>query len=194
MILQGAARLFAEHGVRKPSVEQILKAAGVSRRTFYRLYTSKEDVVAALYRLGTNRLIEACTLAISEESDPVKRIDRCIDAHLQAAREFGRLVFVLGGEAQGHESPLHARRMEVHKSLVALFSTRGSQADVDPLFYRGLILVIEGVTRVMLLECDEGRSVTEASVERARNVLRRIVTAAVEGEGRGVAPMPTQKS
>lgn len=196
MILQGAARLFAERGVRAPSVEDILQASGVSRRTFYRLYAGKEDVVAALYQLGTNRLIEGCTLALSEERDSVRRVDRCIDAHLQTAREFGRLVFVLGGEAQGHESPLYARRMEVHQTLVSLLSARPRDRDsrIDPLFYRGLILVIEGVTRVMLQECNEGRNVTEASVERARNVLARIVTAAVEGKGKGVAPMPLVKS
>jgi AcrR family transcriptional regulator len=194
MILQGAARLFAEHGARKPSVEHILEASGVSRRTFYRLYSSKEDVVAALYQLGTNRLIEGCTLAVTEESDAVKRIDRCIDAHLSSARDFGRLIFVLGGEAQGHESPLYARRMEVHQTLVSLFSARaGAQSNIDPLFFRGLILTIEGVTRVMLQECDEGRNVTEASVERARRVLKRIVTAAVEGRGEGVSPMPLLK-
>lgn len=194
MILQGAAKLFAEQGARKPAVEHILKASGVSRRTFYRLYSSKDDVLAALYRLGTNRLIESCTLALTEEVDAVKRIDRCIDAHLQTAREFGRLVFVLGGEAQGHESPLYARRMEVHQTLVSLFSARSAATSmIEPLFFRGLILTIEGVTRVMLQECDEGRNVTEASLDRARRVLRRIVTGAVEGQGDTVAPMPLAK-
>jgi AcrR family transcriptional regulator len=195
MILQGAARLFAEHGIRKPSVEHLLEAAGVSRRTFYRLYASKEDVVAALYRLGTSRLIDGVTLAMSEESDTGRRMERCIEAHLQTAREYGRLVFVLGGEAQGHESPLYARRMEVHHALVSLFSGRaGAQSSVDPLFYRGLIIAIEGVTRVMLAECDDGKNVTEASIERARRVMRRIVSGAVEAKGEGVAPMPLLKS
>jgi len=192
MILQGAARLFAEQGVRAPSVEHILKASGVSRRTFYRLYSSKEDVVAALYTIGTNRLIERCTLALSEERESVRRIDRCIDAHLNSARELGRLVFVIGGEAQDHESPLYAERMRVHETLVSLLSEHDST--IDPLFFRGLILVIEGVTRVMLQESNEGRNVTDASVERARRVLARIVTAAVEGKGKGVAPMPLLKS
>lgn len=183
MILAGAARLFAEHGVREPSVEQILKTAGVSRRTFYRLYTGKEDVVAALYRLGTSRLIEGVTLAMGEDLDPVRRVDRCIDAHLRAAREYGRLVFVLGGEAQGHESPLYARRMEVHQALTALFASgAGAGSKTDPLFFRGLILVIEGLTRVMLQECDEGRDVTEAAIARARAAMRRIVLAAVSAE------------
>src|SRR5690606_39152669 len=114
-VLQGAANVFAEVGVRSASVEDILKAAGISRRTFYKLYDSKESVMMALYRMGTDNLLGACTIAVGEGKTPLERIEGCIDAHLRSAREFGRLVFVLGGEAHRHESLLHARRMEVHE-------------------------------------------------------------------------------
>jgi AcrR family transcriptional regulator len=192
-ILQGAARVFAKHGVRAASVAQILAAAAISRRTFYRLYGSKEDVALALYRVGTDRLVDACSLAVSEESDPQRQIERCIDAHLRNAREFGRLVFVLGGEAQRHESALHARRMQVHDTLVALLAA-GPNArpgkGIDPLLFRALVLALEGVTRVMLEEGDDGRRITDASIERVRRVMARIATAALAGQGKGVAPVP----
>src|SRR5690349_11421784 len=58
-ILQGAATVFAKHGARAASVEDILAAAKLSRRTFYRFYQSKEDVLLALYRVGTAGLLEA---------------------------------------------------------------------------------------------------------------------------------------
>ena len=99
-ILRGAAEVFAERGVRPAAVERILAAAGVSRRTFYRFYESKEDVVGALYRLGTDQLLDACRRAVAEETDPLLQVQGCIDAHLRNAREMGRLVFVLGGESQ----------------------------------------------------------------------------------------------
>jgi AcrR family transcriptional regulator len=192
-ILQGAAGVFAEHGVRAASVEHILAAAAISRRTFYRLYGSKEDVAVALYRIGTDRLVEACRLAVREESDPVRQLERCIDAHLRNAREFGRLIFVLGGEAQRYESSLHARRMQVHDTLVELLSagtnTRPDKT-IDPLLFRALLLALEGVTRVMLEEGEEGRCVTDASIERARRVMARIATATLVGQSPGVAPLP----
>jgi hypothetical protein len=40
MVLQGGAMVFAEKGTRAASVEDILTAGRISRRTFYRLYTS----------------------------------------------------------------------------------------------------------------------------------------------------------
>lgn len=192
-ILQGAASVFAERGVRLASVEDLLKASGISRRTFYRFYESKEDVMDALYRLGTEALLDSCRLAVAEETDPLRQIERCIDAHLNNARGLGRLVFVLGGEAQRHESSLHARRMEVHDELARLLGGAHEQKRTDPLLFRALILALEGVTRITLQEGDEGRDVTDAGIERTKRVMMRLATGALAGEGPGVSPIPTTR-
>jgi AcrR family transcriptional regulator len=196
MILQGAARVFAQRGVRLATVEDILTAARVSRRTFYRLYEGKEDVMLALYLIGTQGLLDVSRRVIEQERDPVQQIVRLIDAHLHNARELGRLVFVLGGEAQRRESSLHARRIEVHETLTTLLldgTTAQYRTKIDPFLFRSVLLALEGVTRMVLEEGDEGRAVTDASIERARRVMRRVATAALAGEGAGVTPLPTIK-
>ena len=181
MILEGAARAFAERGFRATSVEDVLAAAGVARRTFYRLFGSKEDVAVALYHFGTELLLDACRDVVREESDPLRQLGRCIDAHLANAREFGRLIFVLGGEAQRHESALHARRMQVHEELVAVLvaGARERGVDGDPLLLRGLVLALEGLTRLVLAEGDDGRHVTEASLDRVRRATMQLARAAL---------------
>jgi AcrR family transcriptional regulator len=194
MILQAAAMIFADRGVRAASVEDILKESGISRRTFYRLYQSKEDVMVALYSMGTDLLVESCRRAVGEETDPVRKLQRCIDSHLSNVGSFGRLVFVLGGEAQRGESSLHLRRMQVHEILVSMLaagtaSTRPEER-IDPLLFRALLLSLEQGVRIMLEEGDEGRHVTDASIERVRRVMYRIATATLVGTGPGVAPMP----
>jgi AcrR family transcriptional regulator len=193
MVLQGAAKVFAANGVRLASVEDILEAARISRRTFYRVYSSKEDVLLALYRIGTERLLDACRLALEQESDPLRQAERCVDAHLHTAREQPRLVFVLGGEAQRHESLLHARRIEVHDALATMMASRAKASlpkAPDILLFRALLLALEGVTRLVLQEGDEGRRVTDESFARARAVMLRVATAAIAGAGAGVAPLP----
>jgi AcrR family transcriptional regulator len=190
MVLQGGATVFAEQGVRAASVEDILKAARISRRTFYRFFDGKEDVLMELYRLGTQGLLESCRLSLAEETDPLRQIERCIDAHLQSARALGRLVFVLGGEAQRHESALHARRMQVHEELADMLCKTPATRRIDPLMFRAVILALEGVTRMVLAEGDEGRNVSEVAIKRARRTMMRLATATLAGEGPGVTKLP----
>ena len=191
MILQGAAIVFADKGFRASSVEDILVAGNISRRTFYRLYKSKEEVASALYQIGTNRLLEGCKAAIREETEPLRQIERCIDAHLENAGAFGRLVFVLGGEAQARESLLYAQRMETHRALVSALVEGASARRVEPLVFQALIIALEGVVRVVLETGDEGRRVSSAALDRARRVMKRMVAATLVGSGQGVPPLPT---
>ncbi|MEO8701249.1 MAG: helix-turn-helix domain-containing protein [Kofleriaceae bacterium] len=192
MILFGATRVFAAKGFRAVSVDDLLESGQVSRRTFYRFFKSKEDVALAMYTMGTSTLLEACRRALSSETDLLVQLERCIDLHLGNAKTMGRLVFVLGGEAQSLESPLYVRRMEVHEALVSMFRDFGGVVSktVEPLFIRTLIFALEQVTRTVLEEGDEGRRVSTDSIVRARAVMMRVATGAVAGTGARVSPMP----
>lgn len=180
-ILAGARAVFEERGVRPASVEDILKKSSVSRRTFYQYYSDKEDVAADLYRIGTDALLNACEHAVASKSVPAHMVAGCIDAHLHNARTFGRLVFVLGGEAQRQESRLHARRMEVHEKIVSLVVFAASRIghDVDPILVRALVLALEGTTRLVLEAGNEGRSVSKAKLEAVRRVMTRLASRAL---------------
>jgi AcrR family transcriptional regulator len=191
MIMFGATRVFATMGLRDASVEDLLEAGQVSRRTFYRFFKSKEDVALAMYTLGTASLLEGCRRAIAKDADLLAQLEKFVDIHLQNAKSVGRLIFVLGGEASRWESPLHARRMEVHEAITQMISEHPEAENVDPLLIRTLVFAIEATVRQILQEGDEGRRVTADSVARARRVLLRIVTATVAGSGSRIAPMPT---
>jgi AcrR family transcriptional regulator len=192
MIMFGATRVIAAKGFRATSVEDLLEASQVSRRTFYRFFKSKDDVALAMYTLGTSSLIEGCRRAILQDADLLTQLERFVDLHLSNARTVGRLIFVLGGEAHRVESPLHARRMEVHEAIVDMILEHPAAEAVDPLLVQTLMFAIEAIVRAVLQEGDEGRRVAPASIERARRVMMRIVSATVEGTGPRVAPMPTR--
>jgi AcrR family transcriptional regulator len=190
MIMGGAARVFAQKGIRAASVEDLLAAGNVSRRTFYRLFASKDDVALALYKFGTANLIANWKRAIEASPDPLEQSARCIDAHLHNAATVGRLVFVLGGEASRQESPLHQARMEVHDKLIEMMIAANPGWRIDPMLTRTTLFALEAITRYVLELGDEGRKVDPAIVARARKVMLRVVTAAYAGEGPGVAPLP----
>jgi AcrR family transcriptional regulator len=54
-----AQDLFLEHGYEDTTVDQIAAAAGMSKRTFFRYFPSKEDLVIGKYDLVGDRMVQA---------------------------------------------------------------------------------------------------------------------------------------
>jgi AcrR family transcriptional regulator len=76
-LFNAAWRLFGERGYEATTVAQIAAAAGVSRRTFFRYYASKEDVLVET----SDELAEAMLAAMSErplDEAPLLAIERAL--------------------------------------------------------------------------------------------------------------------
>ncbi|WP_033212249.1 TetR/AcrR family transcriptional regulator [Kitasatospora phosalacinea] len=69
-IALAAARLFAEHGAEATTAEDIARTSGVSLRTFYRYFRTKEDAVAPLLAEGSRRWV-ALLAATSPGTPPL---------------------------------------------------------------------------------------------------------------------------
>ena len=48
-VLAAAVGVFSKHGIEATRIEDLLEASNVSRRTFYKYFRSKDEVLAALY-------------------------------------------------------------------------------------------------------------------------------------------------
>jgi AcrR family transcriptional regulator len=55
-LLDGAARAFAEHGLRRSTMQSIAAAAGVAKATLYNHFRTKDEVAAALLAVELDRL------------------------------------------------------------------------------------------------------------------------------------------
>ncbi len=55
-LLAGAARAFAEHGLRRSTMQSIAAAAGVAKATLYNHVRTKDEVAAALLAVELDRL------------------------------------------------------------------------------------------------------------------------------------------
>jgi AcrR family transcriptional regulator len=55
-LIAGAARAFAEHGLRRSTMQSIAAAAGVAKATLYNHFRTKDEVAAALLAAELDRL------------------------------------------------------------------------------------------------------------------------------------------
>jgi AcrR family transcriptional regulator len=76
-VLVGTMSMLGRQGARKLSVSDICAASGVARGTFYRYFSSKEEVLAAVNRHFENGITAAFGAAIEVAPDPALRVPPC---------------------------------------------------------------------------------------------------------------------
>lgn len=80
----GMIAVVAERGLNEATITQICAAAGVSRRTFYAYFSSKEECFIATYDTIVEHLLIATDVAAADQSKWPSRVG----AKLQATLEF----------------------------------------------------------------------------------------------------------
>ena len=93
-LLEGAARAFADNGLRRSTMQSIAAAAGVAKATLYNHFRTKDDVARALLAVEFDRLTD-----------------------LAAARSPGEALAALSDALGGH--PVLRRLAEVEPDVLA---------------------------------------------------------------------------
>jgi AcrR family transcriptional regulator len=172
-IVAAAAGVFARLGYEATRVEDILEAAGIARRTFYKYFKSKDEVLAALYELATGELLKAVR-ASGAAPDPIEGIKQTLDLYLDYHVENAALLRVLTEQAIRSESPLFESRRrfrdELGKILDDALRARGKKGN-DPMLYAAMLSAIEGLSLELLATGSD-----PAQVKRAKKVMGFVMT------------------
>lgn len=78
-IEDSSLRLFADKGFEETTVDDLAAAAGIGRRTFFRYYPSKNDVVVGDYEEGT-RVLRAALAGADPATHPVEMVRQALRA------------------------------------------------------------------------------------------------------------------
>lgn len=188
-ILQGAAHVFGQKAVTVVTVEDILQAAQVSRRTFYQFFRNSEEVLEALFEVATELLLESVRESVEASTDPWERLQGAISAYLDLQYEVGPLATVLHSEAIRYDSRLAPRRAVTLDALVdimgeSVFEAQGRR--LDPLVFRALVLAIEGIC----IHLRRASRLTKADVERAKRVILPFTKRVLGGPEDDLPPLP----
>lgn len=99
LLMNAAVELFAQQGSRNVSIGQICEWADISRPTFYRCFTDKEALVAAIYEESVSLPVQDILFRgrLSEPQALRKDVDRMLDAIFDNA-PLARMVFADVGD------------------------------------------------------------------------------------------------
>lgn len=77
-IIQKGLRLFVKHGYDGTTLDAITEAAGISRRTFFYYFKSKEEVLLAAHDSGFRTALRPAMLAESADQAPIDAVQKCL--------------------------------------------------------------------------------------------------------------------
>jgi AcrR family transcriptional regulator len=77
-IIEKGLKLFVKNGFEATTLEAIAEAAGISRRTFFYYFKSKEDVLLAARDSGFREALKPTMLDESSDQAPLDAVQKCL--------------------------------------------------------------------------------------------------------------------
>ena len=188
-ILEGAADAFGRLGYASVRVEDIIAAAGVSRPTFYKVYTSKDDVFEALSERHHHEIRRRIHEAVAKQTEPGTQLAAMIHAFLTWRAGLGPVGRVLDLEARTPGTRIAHHRKATLRAMIQLSSERMiavGRSPADPVMTTALIAALESVADSLLLKPD----VDQDTLARAHHVALRILGAALAEPTDPLPPIP----
>lgn len=177
-ILQAAGKLFRQDGIRAISVDAIAEKAGLTKRTLYYHFRSKDDLIAAHLQARDEPNLSLFKRWFDETEGDVAEKVAGIFRHLaQSARNakwkgcgFLRTSVELVN-LPGHPALVAARahKKRVEDWLGSVFMKAGADGDAS-LLARQVMLLLDGAFAVVLLHRDP--SYMETAAEAAADLIR----------------------
>lgn len=142
-VLYGASIAFGELGFHATRVEDILRAASISRPSFYQVFKSKLEVFEALLDAHHAEIEARVRAAMASSDDPIEKAARAFEAFLRWRAHLGPIGRVLDATARAPDSPVTSRRRSILDMAVRLYEEAiGDHArePIDPLLVEALIV------------------------------------------------------
>jgi AcrR family transcriptional regulator len=154
-LLQAMARVCADKGVAVATVADIVREAGVSKRTFYEHFDSKETCFFALYRAASGSALRALRVALDVGQPWQAQVERALDAylsHLSAAPDLCRTLLV----EIHHLGPAGIRlRREVMQGFADFILDTVNGDERPPSLTPGMALAAVGAINELILQALE---------------------------------------
>ena len=159
-VLSSAASVFTEKGVEETTVQDLLEAANVSRRTFYKYFKNKVDVLESIYEVQAELMLSQFQQQQRESDSMPDFIVRCVDLYLGYHVKIGPLLRMMMEEARKTDSPLAVHRQVLLDHIVGLLDKKYKELEgvhLNKKVFYALIWMLESVSMNILsqLPCSD---------------------------------------
>lgn len=178
-ILVNSLVLFIERGFAPVTVQDLLDAAGISRRTFYKYFRNKIDVLENLYKLSVDIMVLRYKADIGKATSVEEAARHTVEVFFAYHRDLAPVIRMMQEESVRLDSPLAPHRAHAMATVVQLVNQevqRIAGRPVDPLLLQSLFWAMEGMSIDLL----RGDPVRVTDMEHACSVMTEIGIAAVE--------------
>ncbi len=110
-ILLHAMAVFNQKGFQCASVQDVLDAAGISRRTFYKYFSNKSDVLVSIYELALNIMQTRLDHELALTGQVSELATVLVKVYFDYPMSVGPIIGFMIEEAMRSGSPLNALRL-----------------------------------------------------------------------------------
>lgn len=168
-LLAATARVVSTHGYAAATIDKITAEAGVTKKTFYKFFSSKEDAFLACYEavdVMIDRVI-AAGVAADTTDDAVRA---CVRTYLQALAAVPDLTAIFLIEALAASPRIRRRRAErieffAQKLRDTLTSHQADSADRAPVTDAQMMMLLGGLNEICVQHLNDHDATTLPTLE-----------------------------
>jgi len=191
-VVNAASLVYGEWGFHESSVEKIVKAAGISRPLFYRLFDNKEDIIDVVVQQKNTELIMATQVAIEPLNNIMSILDAGIDVYFKWCKKNRLVVKAIYREINDPLTPACKQYQQTIDTQLANYFYKFKQIALPPL-QRELFLALTKTVEYVANETIKPGQQDKDYVEMQQNIARRIVFATL-ASSEEITPISPQET
>lgn len=179
-ILIHSMAVFAQRGLHRTTVQHLLDAANISRRTFYKYFRNKVEVLESIYRIFVENMILRFQQQVHASHTAKDIILNTTNIYFDYHVSMGPVIRLMMEEARRSGSALAPHRQKAQDLIVNILQgemERLLDRKFDPLAICTLLWSLENYSLYLLAD----GQCTDEQVERCKRVMTGVSEAVILG-------------
>ncbi|EKF74115.1 TetR family transcriptional regulator [Alcanivorax hongdengensis A-11-3] len=180
-ILIHSMQVFAQRGLQRTTVQHLLDASDVSRRTFYKYFRNKMDVLESIYRIFIDNMLLHFHKEMKQAASARDIIRNTSKVYFDYHVSMGPIIKLMMEEARSSSSALAPHRERAQGIAAEVLTTeinRITNRNFDPLVFRTVLWILENYSLYIF----EDGGFSQERLDQCQRTLVGIAESLVLGE------------